>query len=443
MPTLLEKAKRTLADAEARLNEALDAVESASDETSAEDLEALNTALDESEQDVVRARADHDRLERIYKARDESRVIVIDPEEKPGRTSSGMTAYSKTGRHSFFRDIHMSKRGDRDAIKRLSQNAEEVREEYGDEYEQRDVDSSAGSGAGFLPPIWLAEEWASKARPGRKFANAVPSMTMPPAGEVLTIPKVTGGTDVDVQAAEGDSVAETDLETDNVTAPLVTIAGQQNIKRQTLERSYPGLDEVIFDDLRRAYDARLDKQTIAGTGLNGQHQGIRVAAGATAVSFTGSTQEALLAKVYNAISNVATERFEEPDMIVMHPRRAAWLAAGRAQDVPIFQQGGLVLSQGQQDAGFVGVFAGLPVLTDANVPTNLGSGTNEDEIYVLYSADLRLAEDDIRQFTFEEVLSGTLTVRLQLFAYSFFVPDRYPEGICVVSGSGLATPSFS
>jgi hypothetical protein len=40
-----------------------------------------------------------------------------------------------------------------------------------------------------------------------------------------------------------------------------------------------------------------------------------------------------------------------------------------------------------------------------------------------------------------EVLSGTLTVRLQVYAYSAFICGRFPAGISKITGTGLAAPS--
>jgi HK97 family phage major capsid protein len=251
---------------------------------------------------------------------------------------------------------------------------------------------------------------------------------------------------VDPQNPENAAVTETDALTGSVTANLVTVAGQQDISRQLLERSFPGFDMVIFDDLQRAYDARLDGLLIGGTGTNLQHLGIRNVSSPNTVTANQSapaTGAALVPKLYDAIQQIASNRFMQPNMILMHPRRAAWLASQNYSNAaPILQQGALFQASGQQDKGFAGTIAGLPVLLDANVPTNLGATTNADEVYVLYTPDFRLAEDALRQATFEEVLSGNLTVRLQLFAYSFFVPHRQSKSISIIAGTALVAPLF-
>jgi HK97 family phage major capsid protein len=429
---LLEKAKRNLADAELRFNEAVEAVESAPADISEEDLTALNSALDESETEVVRSREDVSRYERIYQARKATGAINL-PDNTDIRVTKEESTYRKDGSHSFFRDMVFSK-NDLEAQERLRRHGAEM----------RDISNANGSGSGFLPPNWLADEFVSVARPGRPFADRVPKMPMPPKGETVTIPAVLTGTSVAATTAENAGVQEVDMTSGTITANLVTIAGQQDVARQTLERSYPGLDQVIFDDLMRAYDAALDVGLLTGSGSGGTSLGIRNVASHIDVAFTSGspTGALLLPKIYDAVQRIASNRFVQPDMIVMHPRRAAWLAASLSSTFPLFQQGGLTQAVGTQNDGFVGTIAGLPVVLDPNVPTNLGAGTNQDEIYVVASQDFRLAEDDIRQATYEEVLSGTLTIRLQLFSYSFFVAGRYPNSIAVIEGTGLVAPTF-
>jgi hypothetical protein len=85
---------------------------------------------------------------------------------------------------------------------------------------------------------------------------------------------------------------------------------------------------------------------------------------------------------------------------------------------------------------------GLPVYVDANIPTNLGAGTNEDVILVLRAADLLLFESVPRLRVLQEVLSGTLAVRFQLYAYSAFMAGRYPAAISTVGGTGLVAPAL-
>jgi len=91
----------------------------------------------------------------------------------------------------------------------------------------------------------------------------------------------------------------------------------------------------------------------------------------------------------------------------------------------------------------VGTLMGIPVVTDPSIPTNLGAGTNEDRILLLRAEDMVLYESPVRTRVLPEVLSGNLTVRLQVYGYAAFTAERYAAGIGIISGSGMTPPCFS
>jgi len=84
---------------------------------------------------------------------------------------------------------------------------------------------------------------------------------------------------------------------------------------------------------------------------------------------------------------------------------------------------------------------GIPVYVDSTIPVNLGSGTNEDRIFV---GDLRqsyLMEGSVRTRVLPDVLSGNLTVRFQLYRYAAFTSGVRATGVAAISGTGLTAPS--
>ncbi|OBH86176.1 DNA primase [Mycobacterium sp. E2989] len=86
---------------------------------------------------------------------------------------------------------------------------------------------------------------------------------------------------------------------------------------------------------------------------------------------------------------------------------------------------------------------GLPIITDPNFPTNLGSETptgTEDSILITRVTDNVLWESGIRTMAYPETLSGQLTVRLQVFGYLAFTAGRYPVSTAEVTG--LTPPTF-
>ncbi len=87
---------------------------------------------------------------------------------------------------------------------------------------------------------------------------------------------------------------------------------------------------------------------------------------------------------------------------------------------------------------------GLRVIADANLPTTQGSGTNEDVAIVTRAADNYLYELPGGPVTrvFEDVLSGNLAVRLQLYSYIAFTSELRSTANASISGTGMATPVY-
>ena len=88
---------------------------------------------------------------------------------------------------------------------------------------------------------------------------------------------------------------------------------------------------------------------------------------------------------------------------------------------------------------------GLPVVTDPNITTTAGTGTavgNQDVVYVVKSNDLVLWESGVRARVLPENKAANLTVLLQVFGYLAFSAARYPQSVCMLTGPGLAAPTF-
>lgn len=444
MEERLRAASEALNAAIAAMNEAADAVLALAEDSSDEDRAAAVAAFETAEAEVERTKENLRTLERISEAREANPVRELrgneneNEERGPGRITVGAEepVYRQDSAESFFRDLVYA-RDNPVAAARLTRHQEMV-----GHAEQRDVAISAV--AGFMPPNYLADQYAALPRAGRPFADVLPKAPLPATGNTLSIPRITTGTSAAVQAAEADPVSETDIDDTTLTVSVRTIAGQNDVSRQALDRSEPGIDIIIFNDLMAAYDAALDAQLLSGTGSNGQHLGVRAVTGRNTVSYTAATptQAGLLPKVYELMSLIHSGRFLAPSHIVLHPRRAAWLAAALSSTFPIFQQGNLNQAVGTQDRGLVTAFGGLEPVIDANVGTTYGAGTNEDEIYIARAADLVLMEGPVQTGVYRDVLSGTGQVRLQIWAYSAFTSGKQPEAIGHLSGTGLAEPTF-
>jgi len=226
-----------------------------------------------------------------------------------------------------------------------------------------------------------------------------------------------------------------------------TIAGQQSLAIQLIDQSPIAFDDVVFRDLTADHAAKTDLQVISGSGNAGQILGILATPGIGSVPAATQDIKGAYSAIANAIQTVHTTRFLPPDVIVMHPRRWGWfLSLLDGQQRPLFlpaangpqNVAGVVSDVASQQV--VGQMHGLPVVTDPNLPTNGGAGTNEDAILVLRSSDIVLWEGGIRARVLPETKGQTLTVILQIYNYLAFSAARYPQS--VVKVTGLTAPTW-
>jgi hypothetical protein len=160
----------------------------------------------------------------------------------------------------------------------------------------------------------------------------------------------------------------------------------------------------------------------------------------------------LYPKLLDAIQKVQTTFFGGPNVIIMHPRRLAWiLAALDSQNRPLavptpYAMNAVGVGNGAVQYGNSGYsIAGLPVITDATVSVTQGSGTNQDTIYVGNAQELHLWEQgngDPMMLRFEQPSAAKLEVLAVVYGYAAFTANRYPNAFARIDGTGLVTPTF-
>jgi len=434
--------------AENEVRAMLSALDATTDETPADELDTLAGSFDEAKRALESARADFMRAEQIEATRASLPSPEAPPAEKRSETKVGAEApeYRPDVERSFYADQYRAAKGDHEARARLERNQEQVIDHLrrnGRNAELRDVLTSGG-GAGFIPPAYLTDLYADVRTNGRPLVDVLPKRPLPDGGMTITIPRMLTGPTTAVQDPEGAGISETDVTSDQLSVPVVTIAGMQDFTQQLLERSDPSFDALITAELMKSYQQTCGVQSIRGSGSDSQHRGIREVASIETVTWTeGSpTTALLLPKVYDAIQRILTNYKAPATHLVMHPRRAAWLASSLSSTFPLVQQGSLNQAVGTQNIGTALTFAGLPVVQDHNILTTYGAGTNEDEIYVIAADAMPWMEGAIRSDMHEQILGGELKVRVRLFAYSAFASARYPKAIAKIAGTGLVSPSF-
>ncbi|WIM97834.1 phage major capsid protein [Actinoplanes oblitus] len=374
---------------------------------------------------------------------------------------------NRRGETSFFADAYRSQMsGDAGASQRLARHAREIEVE-GEAVEQRAT--TTASYAGLVVPQYLVDMFAPVLRNGRPLANRVNRLPMPAQGMTLDVPRGTTGAAVAAQATQNSALQNTDQVWADLVVPVCTVGGQQDVSRQSLERGTPGMDTIVYMDLARAYNAEIDRQVAAGSGASGQMLGILNTSGIyQASAYTAAvTAATFYSKTAGAVSAVASAGTEvQPDAWFMHPRRWYWLtsqldsqnrplavpyASGAMNAMAINSNpGGYSADNDANPAVPVGIYHGLPVFIDANIPTAVGTGP-EDQVLTLDSSKAYLWEDNggiPRQLKFEQTLGQNLTIKLVLFNYAAFTAGRYPVAFGVVGGNagtagfGQIAPTF-
>ncbi len=478
---LLAQARAALNSKLAARAAAVEAVRALATDTDATDakVDAAIAARKAADAELDTARAKLDELEAEQKR--EVELIALQERATPGAAlpkydaviRTGNTTEARTytrqkaraGELSFFSDAYNAEyRNDFGARDRLSRHSREV--EVHGEVSERAL--ATGGAAGLVVPQYLVDMAAPVLRNGRATADICNHHDLPAQGMSLIVPRGTTGASAGPQATENVAVSNTDQVWANLTVPVVTVAGQENVSRQLLERG-AGMDDIIYMDLIRAYNANLDTQVINGTGSGGTALGILQTAGIGASTAFGAvptiTNSGLkiaggIAGVFGAGSGIVAR------VMVMAPRRWGWFlaqvdSAGRpvviANTVANFNAVANVNTPGAEssDPGvqFVGTHSsGLPILVDPNIPTTVGTNA-EDVLIVGDNHEWHLWEDGApTELRFEQTpnsASGAqLTTTLAIYGYAAFTAGRYPTATYKVGGAdstatfGFVAPSF-
>lgn len=453
---MLEKLRAKLSDLltqRADEQAAIDAIVTAADaeersDLSPEEAEKFGAARDslaaiDTEVTVVRSRIEE--LEDVEERRAAAAALTITTPEAgmntpaPIRIGNEPLTYRSGGEHDFVADAFRAQfHNDREAEARIQRNSQEMEVEY--------RDATTSSFGGMVVPQYMTEEFAAVLRAGRPFLNAVRNVPLPDNGTVFTIPRGTTGTVVTVQVTQGDDANAVDYGVTDLTIYVRTFSGQTVASRQALERG-TGVSEILLQDLAADYSQKVNLSALKDAGTSGTLPGVLTQAGAVAVSYTTSTPTVagVYGKLADAIQQIQTGRYLPPTAIFMHPRRWAMFTAasdttGRPLVSPVAPQN----SPASGSITSVGTLHGLPVITDPSIPITYGASTNEDRIIVARASDILFWESAgaPRELTFEEVKGSKLQVQMVAYGYAAFSAGRYPSGIAVVGGTGLATPTF-
>lgn len=359
-------------------------------------------------------------------------------------------------------------------------------------FESRAMNRVDGTGGYLVPPLWLIDERIDYLRAGRDFANLWRNMPLPAGTDSINIPRITQGSATGPQVADGAPVNGRDMNDNFVNAKVQTISGQMDVALQLLDQSPIGnLDEILYEDLTADLNLQLSGQCFVGSGTAGQINGIWPAgviantngiylpntnnnAAQTWVNGGGATfsvTNSIWQGGTQTLSLISRTRLRPPTHHVWHPW--VWynlLSQVDLQGRPLVVPGTpnnigynqlAVDDDGPVVSGPVGYYQGLPVILDPNMPTTFG-GTTAPQITTISNGqfaptpgsggtpnytpllsgvwnDLFLWEGELRTRALDQVLSGNLQMRFQIYTYAASMPNRYQAYADVTTGSGPTT----
>lgn len=425
------------------------------DATRVDELRAANATIDGAV-DMLEAKVAEFEAERAADAAADARSIIITPAAaSPSERRAPVVVTSEERTYtaqrdprgeSFLRDVGAAQLGSYEARDRINRHMTEERVERGADFEQRAVGTAAFTG--LVVPQYLTDLYAPAAAAGRPFADICNKHALPATGNTVNISRITTATSAAAQSSENASVSSTDIDDTLLTETMFTVAGQQVMSRQSIDRGV-GTEEITLGDLFRRYATALDSKL-----LNDSTTGLTNVAQTVAYTDASPTAAELYPKVLNAQANLEAVMLDQGvgDLYaVMHSRRWAWLQSQVGTSWPFVAQPGIPTQAGAVNTGagygdgVRGILPnGIKVIVDNNIATNLGAGTNEDEIYLVNAAELHLWEDPSAPMFIraEQTNAASLGVLLVVYGYAAYSFRRYTNGHQKIGGTGLVTPSF-
>jgi hypothetical protein len=351
--------------------------------------------------------------------------------------------------------------------------------------ETRAIDRTPGQSGYFDPPLYLLEQWVPAPRAGRPFADIWPTVPLPPATDLINVPRLTTGFGAGPQASDAAAVPSRDPADAVISMKVVTIAGQADVSMQWAEMTAPpGSDVFVFKDLLADIDGNEDGQLIIGNGfplLNGAWPGGTLSAAnhvytantnnsntsaQTWVNGGSATGFNATGNVYGSVGRMLSAMNRARKLPPTHILLAEWLWWSLASTVdgngqPIVRCTAHAPDIDATD-GAAGTAWSLPCILDSNVPGTWAGGlapymggVSQDgaspiagsgsytPVLAVRAPDLLLFEGQMRTRVLREVIAGNGQWRFQAHRYAASTPSRYTAGTAISASTSNDSTSVN
>ena len=337
--------------------------------------------------------------------------------------------YTRGGQFSFVGDqFRSSKMGDTGAAERLQRHSNALR----DNVHLRDVLGAGATtgGAGLVPPVWLAEQFAPVMH--RKLRLAAQLRQVPWAGPFAWSIPIAGTVAKTSSVAEGVNTTETDPTYTVLTVTPKAIMGYSEVSRQMLEASNPAVDGIIWGDLMGDFYDNAELEVIVA--LNGQANvnAVTVSAGVLTTTDIAAQRAGLL----DGIAAISDAPAGDADIFV--GRTSRWTTylkfadtTGRPLILAQAYSPQNAIGEGGATNGFrspvQGTLENLLAVTSPTVAASTGFIVNSQEHLFSISPPM--------QFQFEQP-AGPALVRVGVWGYEAVTFGRRPKAVTKITYSG-------
>lgn len=370
---MIEELRRKRAEVNQKV-QALAAVEQESGELTAEQLtefDALKAEFDQISQKMERAEA----MERMQattaqpvSAGSQAPAVHVKPELKqyPGASAARMVMSIAAGGGNLT-----------DAVKF-------ARTEIGDLDVAMAMETGGGSG-GALVPDNMHDEVIELLRP-RTVVRQLGARNVPLPNGNLSMPRMSSGASSGY-VGEGNDVLASEGSTDDVNLSAKTMITLVPMSNQLIGRAGFRIEQIVLNDMISSMAVREDKAFLRDDGTSNTPKGFKATAteATRTVAWSGTAD---LATIDAYLDSLILELMNSDSLLI----QPGWAFSPRSY-MKLFGlrdgNGNKVypeLAQGQ--------LKGFPIKHTTTIPTNLGAGTNESEIYFADWNDVVIGEQE-------------------------------------------------
>lgn len=311
-----------------------------------------------------------------------------------------------------------------------------ARTEIGDADVAMAIETTAGSGGALIPQN-IHEEVIELLR-SRTVVRRLGAMPVPLPNGNLSMPRLSSGA-TSGYVGEGSDVLATESQFDDVKLSAKTMITLVPISNQMIGRAGYNVEQIVLNDMLGAMSVREDKAFLRDDGTSDTPEGFKKVAtdAGRTVGWAGGTAD--LATI-DAYLDSLILKLMESDSLLMKP---GWALSPRSY-MKLFGlrdgNGNKVYPEMAQ-----GQLKGWPILQATTIPVNLGTGTNETEIYFADWNDVVIGEqenmtiDYSKEATYKDAGGNLVSAfarnqSLIRLVANHDIGFRHPEGLVLGTG---------